>query len=228
MNESEINQFCEVISLAETYPLSSIFIDPITPDSGIDPEYFKIIKVPMDLTTLQNNLKSGVYSSPTDFDNDAELIWTNAEKFYGKMSFLGIVASEMRKIFNKCKRKVMVKTVNGFYEAVMRLNNKIKDEILNETITSGNDELLLLKKDTKNITQQLISENDMFNFMNAFEMITDEEDLKRINEIIKEKQPELLIKTNVVPLTNLYPSTFKALKSFLKDALKKKNLDYQE
>lgn len=228
MNEFEKHLLSEVIDSVEAHPLSAIFADPITPDGGVDPEYFRVIRRPMDLESLQTNLRNGRYASQEEFDRDAELIWANAERFYGKQSFLGVAAGEMRKRFRKCARKVMVKTVNGFCEEVMRLRAKIGDQIATETITAVNPEIAMLRKEWNGMCPKLIGEGEMQSFLNAFEMLTDEKDVQRVSEIVREKQPELLDNSEVVPMTMLLPTTFEALKSYLREALGKRGLEYLE
>ena len=42
------------------------------------PDYFKIIKEPMDLSTLSNNLKNDKYDTNISFEKDMKKIWDNA------------------------------------------------------------------------------------------------------------------------------------------------------
>lgn len=51
------------------------------------PDYFDIIKFPMDFSTVSNKLRAKEYASITDFDEDMQLIWSNA-MLYNPMGML--------------------------------------------------------------------------------------------------------------------------------------------
>ena len=53
------------------------FLYPV--DSSVFPEYYKMIKHPMDLDTLKQNIPS--YATKEDFLADAELIYSNCKAF---------------------------------------------------------------------------------------------------------------------------------------------------
>tara|TARA_B110000503_G_C7075392_1_gene382672 strand:+ start:435 stop:587 length:153 start_codon:yes stop_codon:yes gene_type:complete len=42
------------------------------------PDYFNVIKEPMDLTTIYNNIKNGYYENNITFEKDLKKIWENA------------------------------------------------------------------------------------------------------------------------------------------------------
>jgi len=78
-------KFCESIlqeMLKKKYEsFRSPFDFPVDPVALNIPNYFKIIKNPMDLATIQSNLKIGTYQSAKDFYNDMKLIFQNCYKF---------------------------------------------------------------------------------------------------------------------------------------------------
>ena len=70
----------------------------------------------------------------------------------------------------------------------------------------------------------------MQNLITACEMLTDKEDHKKLKDVIAEHQPDLILpgRKSIILTTQLYPNTFKAVKTFLKEALKKQDLEYPE
>lgn len=58
-------------------------VDPIV--LGI-PDYFEIVKRPMDLTTIKNSLNSGKYSDPWEYVDDVWLMFENAWLYNRKTS----------------------------------------------------------------------------------------------------------------------------------------------
>ena len=57
------------------------FREPVDPVSLNIPHYFDVIKEPMDLQTVEKNLKSKVYSTPTQFHADIAKIIRNSYEF---------------------------------------------------------------------------------------------------------------------------------------------------
>lgn len=45
------------------------------------PNYFEIIKKPMDIQTIENKLKNYEYNNDEEFQEDLKLIWKNAKEF---------------------------------------------------------------------------------------------------------------------------------------------------
>eukprot|EP01025_Chloroclados_australasicus_P050248 TRINITY_DN5755_c0_g2_i1.p1 TRINITY_DN5755_c0_g2~~TRINITY_DN5755_c0_g2_i1.p1 ORF type:complete len:512 (-),score=63.20 TRINITY_DN5755_c0_g2_i1:502-1860(-) len=53
------------------------------------PDYYKIIKNPMDLGTIGKKLKDGSYNSPIQFQEDMRLVWSNCKHYNGLQSPVG-------------------------------------------------------------------------------------------------------------------------------------------
>ncbi len=54
------------------------FLQPVDPFEAEAPDYFSVIKRPMDLGTVQHKLDAGAYSGPTAMLSDVELTLNNA------------------------------------------------------------------------------------------------------------------------------------------------------
>ncbi|KAF2205633.1 Bromodomain-containing protein [Delitschia confertaspora ATCC 74209] len=57
------------------------FLTPVDPVALNIPQYLKIIKKPMDLGTIDRNLRQGQYQSSKEFYNDMMLVFSNCYKF---------------------------------------------------------------------------------------------------------------------------------------------------
>lgn len=53
------------------------FLEPVDPK--LVPDYLKVIKVPMDFSTMRKNIEAGKYQTGEDFRHDFELIISNAK-----------------------------------------------------------------------------------------------------------------------------------------------------
>ena len=55
-----------------------IFSSPVDPVSLNIPDYFEIVKQPMDLSTVKKRLETGAYRDPAYFKRDTQLVFDNA------------------------------------------------------------------------------------------------------------------------------------------------------
>lgn len=62
------------------------FRQPVDPNSLGIPDYFEIIRKPMDLSTIHNKLNSGQYSDPWEYVDDVWLMFDNAWLYNRKTS----------------------------------------------------------------------------------------------------------------------------------------------
>lgn len=54
----------------------------LLPSSIDHPTYYKLVKTPIDLTTMQQRIQDNLYSGVSDFEFDARLLFTNALTYY--------------------------------------------------------------------------------------------------------------------------------------------------
>lgn len=67
-------------------PEASPFREPVNPESLGIPDYFNIIKNPMDMSTIKGKLDTGEYKEPWEFVDDVWLMFENAWKYNRKTS----------------------------------------------------------------------------------------------------------------------------------------------
>ncbi|KNC80795.1 hypothetical protein SARC_06858 [Sphaeroforma arctica JP610] len=63
------------------YPRAWPFVVPVDPELLMLPDYFKIIKKPMDLSTMQKKYDNREYASAEDFANDMRLMFANCYRY---------------------------------------------------------------------------------------------------------------------------------------------------
>nr|XP_054756561.1 histone-lysine N-methyltransferase ASH1L-like [Lytechinus pictus] len=73
------------------------------PSKKRNPDYYKRISDPVDLSTIEKNLMTGKYKSVEAFDSDFLKVFKNSEKYNGKRSDLGKDAAVLRKIYLTAK-----------------------------------------------------------------------------------------------------------------------------
>ena len=69
---------------------------PVDPNGLGIPDYFEIIKKPMDMSTIKNNLDEGKYKDPWEFVDDVWLMMENAWLYNRKTSRVNKFCSKVR------------------------------------------------------------------------------------------------------------------------------------
>ncbi|KFY47998.1 hypothetical protein V495_01691 [Pseudogymnoascus sp. VKM F-4514 (FW-929)] len=97
-------KFCEEVLNELKKPkyqsINAPFLIPVDPVALGIPEYFKIVKSPMDLSTITDNLNSGHYANSKDFEADIRLMFKNCYKFNPPSTAVNVMGQELEAVFN--------------------------------------------------------------------------------------------------------------------------------
>lgn len=97
-------KFCEYVITEMKRPryahIASPFLLPVDPVALAIPDYFKVIKKPMDLQTAERKLKVGEYENAKEFEQDVRLIFANCYKFNPGENPVNLMGKEYEKVFN--------------------------------------------------------------------------------------------------------------------------------
>lgn len=78
-----------------------IFYEPVDPEKLNVPDYYDIIKNPMDLGTIKAKLSSNQYTSMRDFVQDVQLVFDNCILYNGESSSVSQMCKSVREEFHK-------------------------------------------------------------------------------------------------------------------------------
>ena len=80
---------------------ASLFHAPVDPVSLNIPDYFEVIKKPMDFGTIKQRLNNSFYNNVNEFIFDVELVFKNCIEYNGELSYYGILSKQMKEEFRK-------------------------------------------------------------------------------------------------------------------------------
>lgn len=80
------------------------------------PEFYTRIQNPIDLITIEQNVATGVYKTPSSFDEDFNKLFRNYIRFYGRTSDMGICAAKLKKIYTESKQQSLPKLEDALGE----------------------------------------------------------------------------------------------------------------
>lgn len=75
---------------------SSIFHKPVDPIEFNIPDYFNIVKNPMDFSTIKKRLNLGLYVNFKEFDDDIKLVFYNCFLYNGDKSYIGSMCIKVK------------------------------------------------------------------------------------------------------------------------------------
>ncbi|KAK6089240.1 hypothetical protein P3W45_001759 [Vairimorpha bombi] len=149
------------------------FFEPV--DENLLPQYYEIIKTPVDLKGIKDKLDQKIYQSIDEFSNDLRLISENCHKFNDQGSEVYRCGSEFGELANSLLNKYEPKDLKGrivelkkkimqYTKEIKSLESKLKDKhdgsplavknyTLNERIELGNRILNLNKIQTDNVAK---------------------------------------------------------------------------
>lgn len=106
------------------YPNSEIFRQPVGDDV---PDYYEVIKDPMDLTTVLSNLGSKKYTSVAKWRADVELIWSNCEMYNGQDAYKEVI-EDMKRMVRKLSKGLVPQNIAAEILTVTTAMNKLIDK----------------------------------------------------------------------------------------------------
>ena len=97
----------EVLKVLQAHQHGWVFNSPVDPVELGLPDYFEVIKKPMDLGTIRKKLENGVYHSLEEFEGHVHLTFDNAMTYNPEGSVVYNMASEMKEKFKQDYAKLI-------------------------------------------------------------------------------------------------------------------------
>ena len=97
----------DVLKLLQSHQHAWVFNTPVDPVELGLPDYFEVIKKPMDLGTIRKKLENGVYQKLEDFEAHALLTFDNAMLYNPEGSVVYNMAKEMKEKFQRDYAKLI-------------------------------------------------------------------------------------------------------------------------
>jgi len=106
MPEEEKKKCNNIIQSLKKHFFAGPFKNPVDVVALKIPDYLVIIKEPMDLSTVERNLRNDRYGSPNQFGADVRKIWKNAQIYNAEGSDIYKMATELSNYFEKLFKDV--------------------------------------------------------------------------------------------------------------------------
>jgi len=107
-----LQQCAQIATALMKHPMSPPFNIPVDPIALSIPDYWTIIKEPMDLGTVKSWIDGGAYKDIHEFADDVRLVWRNALTYNAPGSQISIMAQTLADFFEH-KFNALVARVNN-------------------------------------------------------------------------------------------------------------------
>lgn len=106
---------------------SVLFSRPVDPQEDDCPDYYKVIKKPMDLGTIRQKIDLGQYKTVHEWRQDMELIWSNSLKYNAKLPFMVAITKDLRENFRELSNELSDFPETDWYTRLKRLENELHE-----------------------------------------------------------------------------------------------------
>lgn len=178
----------EVMDSVMKHPCACPFLHPVSEKDA--PDYYTIVKKPMDLGTIRQRLVDDEYTSVAAWARDMGLIWANAEKFNGKDSPVWITAYEMRRHFEKEYKRLRTTTIQKWAQVVSDLKDQL-DELLDNPPDPVTKFATISEKPDPNEVKPFTDE-EMDHFIRCTRLLSSEKDATKMRHIIRVHDPRFV------------------------------------
>jgi hypothetical protein len=125
MKPSQFRLCVSITQRLQKHPASAIFRKLVDPTSC--PGYYDVVSDPIDLQTVESQLKNREYRSIRQWKSAIKQIWENALAFYGSHSSEAVLARHCDRLFEKDLGLLSTTTLTGWLGRVSELKVVFND-----------------------------------------------------------------------------------------------------
>lgn len=106
MTRDQLKYCAAIMRTLKKHRDANAFLQPVDVVQLNVPDYFKIIKYPMDLGTIDEKLSHYRYENVRDFISDVRLVFNNCYKFNGPEAMISMLCQNVESAFEKSLRQM--------------------------------------------------------------------------------------------------------------------------
>ena len=181
---------------------------------------------------ILKKLKKNHYNDLQDWYNDIENVWSSAERFFEQnqqFEFLTAV-SYQRSLFIKQRKQIDLCFFDSWKKEVYRLRTKFSDLLTTPPPKVRQEASSIIPSHVVKQNTPALTEKQVHQFVQAAEMLKNEEDQLAMIKIIDELQPEIDNGTMEIRLdvNKLNLNTIYTLREYMREALERHGQKYPE
>ncbi|ORX57887.1 Bromodomain-domain-containing protein [Piromyces finnis] len=220
-----------IIKTMERQPNAIPFLKPVDPVALNIPDYFNVIKTPMDFSTILKKLKKGEYPTMNEFVDDVDLVFKNCMTYNPPNNPVHKMGQEMKDFFIEQLKKypdhfteILLHKFNIDLSTMENSERRPRRQVRPPQHFEPEDELLM-KRIKQQQKRSLMEQNEMKNYISK-----QEEEEKLDMDTYEEDNDIKLLKASKATTAKVKKAAKKAIKVASKATLKKriKKRSYRE
>ncbi|OHT16014.1 Bromodomain containing protein [Tritrichomonas foetus] len=219
----------EVMEKICARPIAQIFFYPVDPIQDNCPNYFDIVKNPMDLGTIKKNLRGNKYKSVSEWKRDMELVWSNSILFNTESSSVGIMALELQSYYLKLTKYISDSYRSSWKNQLIELHQEfalcVKEVNKFKAVSLPKIRQVIKRDQLCPILEELpppqfrrhykfFSKDEINKLMNDINSLKVESHIQMIASILKEHEPTVFddSEQTEIDINTLQPTTLKIIR----------------
>ena len=215
--DEDLQRWClDVMERVMKRPCAALFLHPVDEHEEGMSSYYIRIRNPMDLGQIQAKLLTSEYQDTDDWRDDMKLIWTNAERFHGKDSYVSALASELRatflKILDEEPREITMKSWLADF--------KKKTQKLEKIIANAPDDVVKYRPTCIQLPSVPKMESKRIQrLVDTSQELTSKEDAREMLKIVMKYEPNVQVMSKDVQMDvdSLRPITMHSLEQYVRN-----------
>ena len=224
MDKTETTWCIKILENLTDRPCAKPFINPVDDKEEGCELYYKRIKSPIFLSTIQEKLLTNEYSSLDDIKHDISVIVKNTDRYFNKGSFQSSLAHEMEKQFNRLIEKEEYRNQKVWIGKIVELQEKVENVIrIAPPVVKSHCKTMITVPPFPSMRG-----DELENLIKMTEQLKDKKDVHKMLEIVLNQHPEIQItsKEMEIDIGHLDKATLWLLQDYVERRFKELEIEW--
>lgn len=206
-----------------------MFSQPVDPVNDEAPDYFDIIKKPMDFGTIEHKLENNEYTTVHDWKTDIQLVFSNAVQYNGRGSAIAVIAGELQHIFRNLAKTVSDNPETTWMDKLLQYRRDLNEHLTNSPLSGAKNQISSPSTasiaEMKRFVVKSMTKKELDQLTKNLRKLKDPEQIEQLKTIVRHCNPDIDINRQI-DMNFLTPKTLSKLREYVTAELEKRGDSY--